>query len=57
MLVPREVCIPCICAGVVACISDVSALGGVHSLNLSNCFGISDVSALGGVYSLELNRY
>jgi hypothetical protein len=32
----------------------VSALGGVHSLNLSGCPGIRDVSALGGVHSLNL---
>jgi hypothetical protein len=36
-------------------ISDVSALGGVHTLDLSDCENISDVSALGGVHSLHLS--
>jgi hypothetical protein len=31
---------------------DVSALGGVHTLNLSGCRGLTDVSALGGVTKL-----
>ena len=35
-------------------IRDVSALGGVHTLDLSECTGISDVSALGGVHTLDL---
>ena len=33
-------------------ISDVSALGGVHTLDLSDCNKITDVSALGGVHTL-----
>jgi hypothetical protein len=37
-------------------VSDVSALGHVHSLNLSSCYNLSDVSALGQVYTLDLNR-
>ena len=36
-------------------ISDVSALGNVHKLNLSNCKAISDVSALGNVHILNLS--
>jgi hypothetical protein len=36
-------------------ISDVSALGGVHTLDLSGCGNIHDVSALGGVHSLNLS--
>jgi hypothetical protein len=36
-------------------ISDVSALGGIHTLHLSGCRGIRDVSALGGVHSLYLS--
>jgi hypothetical protein len=32
----------------------VSALGGVHKLNLSYCEGVRDVSALGGVHTLTL---
>jgi hypothetical protein len=32
----------------------VSALGQVHTLDLSNISGISDVSALGQVYTLDL---
>ena len=36
-------------------IRDVSALGGVHTLNLRECTGISDVSALGGVHYLDLS--
>jgi len=31
---------------------DVSALGGVHTLDLSRCDSLVDVSALGGVHSL-----
>jgi len=34
-------------------ITDVSALGGVHTLDLSFCHNITDVSALGGVYTLR----
>jgi hypothetical protein len=51
MWVPWEVCIPYLrnCQG----ISDVSVLGGVHTLNWMNCRGISDVSALGGVHTLN----
>jgi hypothetical protein len=37
-------------------ISDVSALGGVHTLDLRYCRGISDVSALGGVHTLNLSN-
>ena len=33
---------------------DVSALGGVHTLNLSFCDRLFDVSALGGVHTLLL---
>ena len=33
-------------------ITDVSALGGVHTLDLSNCKKITDLSALGGVHTL-----
>jgi hypothetical protein len=36
-------------------LTDVSALRGVHSLDLSGCSGITDVSALGGVHSLDLS--
>jgi len=36
-------------------ISDVSALGNVHTLNLTDCSGISDVSALGNVHTLNLS--
>ena len=35
-------------------ITDVSALGGVHTLDLSECEKITDVSALGGVHTLDL---
>ena len=35
-------------------ITDVSMLGGVHTLNLRECEGITDVSALGGVQTLNL---
>ena len=34
--------------------TDVSALGNVHTLNLSYCAGITDVSALGSVHTLNL---
>ena len=34
--------------------TDVSALGSVHTLNLSSCAGITDVSALGNVIKLIL---
>merc|ERR1711998_780966 len=36
-------------------ITDVSALGGVHTLDLSGCKKITDVSALGGVHTLNLS--
>ena len=32
----------------------MSALGGVHTLYLSNCKQLTDVSALGGVHTLSL---
>jgi hypothetical protein len=35
-------------------VTDVTALGGIHSLNLSYCYNITDVSALGGVHTLDL---
>ena len=35
-------------------IADVSSLGGVHTLDLTNCSGITDVSSLGGVHALDL---
>jgi hypothetical protein len=35
---------------------DVSALGNVHALDLSNCSGISDLSALGTVHTLNISR-
>ena len=35
-------------------ITDVSALGGVHTLDLSECKKITDVSALGAVHTLNL---
>jgi hypothetical protein len=35
-------------------IYDVSALAGVHSLDLTDCIYITDVSALGGVHTLDL---
>ena len=35
-------------------VTDVSALGGVHELNLWGCVGVTDVSALGGVHTLNL---
>ena len=37
-------------------ITDVSALGGVHTLDLSECSNITDVSALGGVHTLDLSE-
>jgi hypothetical protein len=36
-------------------ITDVSALGGVHTLDLSDCRNIYDVSALWGVHTLNLH--
>ena len=36
-------------------IVDVSILGNVHTLNLSNCAGITDVSNLGNVHTLDLS--
>jgi hypothetical protein len=36
-------------------VSDVSALGYVHTLNLSYCDNVSDVSALGHVHTLDLS--
>ena len=36
-------------------ITDVSALGNVHTLNLSYCNSITDVSALGNVHTLILS--
>ena len=35
-------------------ITDVSALGCLHTLNLTGCTGITDVSALDGVHTLTL---
>jgi len=35
-------------------VTDVSALGGVHTLTLKICDGVTDVSALGGVHTLTL---
>ena len=37
-------------------ITDVSALGGVHTLDLYMCSNITDVSALGGVHTLDLSE-
>jgi len=37
-----------------ACVENVDALAGVHTLNLSGCNGIRDVSALGGVHTLNI---
>jgi len=37
-------------------ITDVSALGNVHTLKLSECQGIRDVSALGGVHTHNLSN-
>ena len=39
------------CSGV----TDVSALGKVHTLDLSQCSGVTDVSALGEVHTLDLS--
>jgi hypothetical protein len=36
---------------------DVSALGHVHTLNLSGCDQLTDVSALGHVHTLSLSYY
>jgi hypothetical protein len=36
-------------------VTNVSALGGVHTLDLSGCLGVTDVSALGGVHTLDLS--
>ena len=36
-------------------ITDVSALGNVHTLDLSHCENITDVSALGNVHELDLS--
>jgi hypothetical protein len=36
-------------------VSDVSALGHVHRLDLSRCYNVSDVSALGHVHTLNLS--
>lgn len=38
-------------------LKDVSALGNVHTLNLSDCIKIKDVSALGRVHTLLLINY
>ena len=35
---------------------DVSALGGVHTLDLSLCDNVRNVSALGGVHTLNLRH-
>jgi hypothetical protein len=35
-------------------ITDVSALGNVHTLKLSSCHNLTDVSALGNVHTLNL---
>jgi hypothetical protein len=37
------------------CLRDVSALGGVHTLTLSDCYRITNVSALGGGHTLNLH--
>ena len=37
-------------------VTDVSALGNVHTLRLYNCRGVTDVSALGNVHNLLLYR-
>ena len=44
-----------LCLSFCSNITDVSALGRVHSLNLSFCSSITDVSALGGVHTLNLS--
>ena len=36
-------------------ISDMSALGNVHTLNLYDCPKITDVSALGNLHTLKLS--
>ena len=36
-------------------ISDVSNLGNVHTLNLSNCYGVKDISMLENVNTLKLS--
>jgi hypothetical protein len=36
--------------------TDVSALGGVHTLSLRGCIGITDFRALGGVHTLNLSH-
>ena len=38
-------------------ITDVSALGNVHTLTLSCCKQITDVSALGNVHTLDLGHF
>ena len=40
------------CSGV----TDVSALGNVHTLIINDCHGVTDVSALGKVHTLYLSR-
>jgi hypothetical protein len=35
-------------------VTDLSALGNVHTLNLRYCEGVTDVSALGNVHTLNL---
>ena len=37
-------------------LTDVSALGNVHTLDLSGCTGITDVCALGNVHDLDLTE-
>ncbi len=37
-------------------LSDVSSLGRLHSLNLTECYNIRDVTALGKVHCLELSN-
>jgi hypothetical protein len=37
------------------CIRDVSALGGVHFLDMTRCHGINDVSSLRSVHTLILS--
>ena len=36
-------------------VTDLSGLGGVHTLDLYNCQGVTDVSGLGGVHTLNLS--
>jgi hypothetical protein len=38
-------------------VTDVSQLGGVHSLDLSFCDNVTDVSALQNVHTLLLSKY